>query len=189
MAEPGQDIAEFHFEYTEPTLFVPPKRAVRKVYLHCTASDLGFMVGLKLVEEVNRWHLYKEHWAGVGYHLLIDKKGSIMTGRDLEYQPAAQLGPDNMGNVASIAITVHGNWEFTEASMHSVVAICKAIDVAYHKIGKPVTFHGHCEIDPRPCPIYDYKSLLGLDLLGNLFNAACDPAAVVANNATKIGRK
>lgn len=175
--------AHWPFTKFDPTTFHIPTRRVTRVFLHCTASDNRALVGVGLVEEINRWHI-QNGWRGVGYHFLIDKEGSVMTARAIEETPAAQLGPDNMGNVATIAFSVHGLWDFTTASLQSAVAMCKSIDAAYKTAGKPVTFHGHKELDPRPCPVFDYKSLLGLDAKGNLFTQPFSLPAIVAEKAT-----
>jgi N-acetylmuramoyl-L-alanine amidase len=175
------------FRKFDPATFKVPQRKVTKVFLHCTASDLAFMVDTVLAEEVNAWHK-KNGWRGIGYHYVIDKEGAIITARALEETPAAQVGPHGTGNIATIAFAVHGMWNFTEASMHAVVALCHAIHDAYQDEGKVVTFHGHREIDPRPCPVFDYKNLLGLDDAGNYsVNVQFDPAEI-AHAATQAHR-
>lgn len=156
------------FRIVEPRDFAVPARVVKKIFIHCSASDQEWLKGIVMVEEIDRWHK-ANGWAGVGYHYLIDKEGTIVSGRDLEKTPAAQLGPNKNGNTNTIAIMVHGNWRFTPISLDSLVNLCKAIDAAYYLANKPVTFHGHCEIDPKPCPVFDYRRLLGLSDLGNLF--------------------
>ncbi len=167
-------MADWHFGIIFPSDFRAPARKVTRVFLHCTDSDAPTLVGLDLAEEVNRWHL-ANGWAGIGYHFVIDKQGAVVTGRPLELTPAAQLGEIplvppamvHMGNVATIAISTHGSKRWTEAGMRATRELCAAIDRAYRSAGHPVTFHGHKEIDPRPCPVYPYKDLLGLDGAGN----------------------
>lgn len=156
------------FKIVEPKDFAVPNRTVYRVFIHCSASDHEWLKGVGMVEEIDRWHK-ANGWAGVGYHYLIDKEGTLVTGRDLERTPAAQLGPQKNGNTNTIAIMAHGNWRFTPISLDTLVNLCKAIDAAYYLNNKTVTFHGHCEIDPKPCPVFDYKRLLGLSDLGNLF--------------------
>lgn len=185
MSEAGQDHAEFDFKKIDPSSFMRPQRKVKKLFVHCTASDDRSLVGLRLVDEVNRWHL-RNGWAGVGYHFLIDKEGSLLQARGLEYTPAAQLGKDNLGNYGTIAFSIHGNWEFTEASLQTAVALVKSISEAYRVVGEPITVHGHCEIDPRPCPIIDYRALFGLDLLGKPFAIDGVDPAIIAKKATRI---
>lgn len=185
MSDSGEP-AHWPFVMFDPPSFKCPQRAVTRVFLHCSAWN-GKVVGQQLAETINEWHK-ANGWTGVGYHFLVDHVGGVCTGRDIETTPAAQLGevplvtPDmvHKGNVATIAIMTNGLWDFTEAALESTWVMCKCIDEAYKLAGKPVTFHGHTEIDPRPCPVYDYKSLLGLDEKGNFNIGVSNPISVVA---------
>lgn len=166
--------------------FIEPARYVGRVFLHCTASDNAALEGVGLVEEVNRWHR-QNGWAGIGYHFMIDKAGAIMTGRPLEMTPAAQLGRDGRGNVATIAICTHGNWHFTAESLIATRELCREIDKTYRDLGRTVTFHGHCEIDPKPCPVYGYRGLLGLDQHGHFGVGMMSEPKVVAATVGALG--
>lgn len=165
--------AHWPFLIFDPASFKCPARAVTKVYLHCSAWD-GAALGQELAATINSWHI-ANGWKGIGYHFVVDNEGNICTARSLEETPAAQLGKDQRGNHGTIAIMTNGLWNFREAALQSTFMLCKAIDEAYKAANKPVTFHGHCEIDPKPCPVYDYRSLCGLDAMGNF--AANTPAS------------
>lgn len=172
--------AHWQFRLFDVGSFVIPQREVKRVFLHCSAWDNAAINGTDLVDEINRWHI-SNGWRGVGYHFLIDKQGNVMSGRPLEDQPAAQLGPDNKGNFATIAIMTQGLWHFTSESLTSTYKLCKIVNDQYTLAGRPVTFHGHKEIDPKPCPVYDYRGLLGLDGKGNLgMGITVSPANVAA---------
>lgn len=176
--------AHWPFNLFDPSSFKCPTREVKRVFLHCSANDNAAFAGQKLAETINEWHLANQ-WRGIGYHFVVDKSGLICTGRPLEEQPAAQLGKDNMGNKATIAIMTHGLWAFTAIGLQSTFTLCKAIDEAYKLKGRAVTFHGHCEIDPKPCPVYDYRLLLGLDEEGNFGTNPTATAEAVAELAKK----
>ncbi len=154
------------FVMFDPVTFRCPERKVERVFLHCSAWD-GKVVGHQLAETINSWHL-ANGWSGIGYHFVVDHLGGVCTARSLEEIPAAQLGPNRNGNTGTIAIMTNGLWDFTADALRSTYVLCKAIDEAYKLMNKPVTFHGHKEIDPKPCPVYDYKALLGLDESGHL---------------------
>lgn len=180
---------DWKFRIFKPSEFAVPARPVQRVFLHITASDLEHLKGVKLAEEVNRWHVEKEGWAGVGYHFLIDKEGMISTGRALELTPAAQKGERlgrTDGNIGTIAICTHARWVFSVPGLIATRELCLAIDAAYRAAGRPVTFHGHREIDYRPCPVYGYQGLLGLDGKGNLGAAMYLPVEVVAQAARNL---
>lgn len=140
----------------------PPRRPVDRVFLHCSASDArgpGYQ-GAALVATVRAWHLARG-WSDVGYHVLIDRAGSLRAGRDLERTPAAQRGH----NTGTVAIMVHGLTDFSDAGLAACAALCRAINSAH---GGAVTFHGHREVAAKSCPVFDYRSLLGLDGNGRM---------------------
>lgn len=136
-------------------LFEKPERQIDRVFLHCSASDDEFLEGEGLVGTVRNWHLAR-NFSDVGYHFLIDKLGKVMLGRDLEKIPAAQKGH----NTGTIAIMVHGLTDFAPASLTACHQLCKQINTVYE--GR-ISFHGHCEVSSKSCPVFDYKSLLNLD--------------------------
>jgi len=140
-------------------MFSKPKRTVTRVFIHCTASDLPQHDN---VAAIRKMHLDRG-WSDIGYHLFISKKGKIEKGRDLELTPAAQRGH----NTGTIAICLHGlrKEKFTNAQFERLQALCLAIDEAY--LGK-ISFHGHCEIAAKTCPVFDYKKVLMLDNFGSL---------------------
>lgn len=140
--------------------FEKPGRPVDRVFLHCSASDNP---DHDSVHVIRRWHTAEppegNGWGDVGYHFFIQKNGGIQQGRALEVSPAAQKGH----NTGTIAICCHGLRDFTEAQKSSVHALCKEINEAYS--GK-ITFHGHCEVSNKSCPVYPYKKWLRLDQAG-----------------------
>lgn len=146
----------------QPPSYRPPYREVRRVFLHCSASDADGddYKGEQLVHTIRAWHLQRG-WSDVGYHYLIDMDGLIVTGRPLDRIPAAQRGH----NTGSVAIMVHGLTRFSDAALGAVRALCAAINAAH---GGRVTFHGHREVSTKACPVFDYRSALGLDGNGRM---------------------
>lgn len=134
--------------------FTKPSRHVERVFLHCSASEID-MEGQGMVDEIRRWHL-KRGFSDVGYHVLIDKAGLVLHGRDLEKMPAAQ----KRHNARTIAIMVHGLTDFPAVMLEACRALCAEINEAYQ--GR-ITFHGHCEVSAKSCPVFDYRALLALD--------------------------
>lgn len=139
--------------------FRKPARSVSRVFLHCSASDNPSHDSAAVIDG---WHR-QNGWAGIGYHFFIRKDGTLETGRDLEKIPAAQAG----NNAGTIAICLHGLevGRFTEAQFDTLRALCQQIDSAYRGA---VTFHGHCEVAAKTCPVFDYRKVLGLDIDGAL---------------------
>ena len=146
----------------DPAAYRPPRRPVTRIFLHCSATDARGRdyQGAALVDTVRGWHLARG-WSDVGYHMLIDAAGTISPGRDLERTPAAQRGH----NTGSVAIMVHGLGAFTEPALSACAMLCQAINSAH---GGAVTFHGHCEVAAKRCPVFDYRSLLALAADGRM---------------------
>lgn len=144
--------------------FVKPRRPVSRVFLHCSASDAegSHYEGQGLVDTIDLWHRARK-MNGIGYHFVQDKTGRFMKGRSLELIPAAQEG----NNTGSIAICVHGLAlnKFTAAQKSGIIAMCREINAAYSGM---ITFHGHCEVSAKSCPVFPYKEWLKLDKYGRM---------------------
>ena len=139
--------------------FVKPNRDVRKVFLHCSASSNPEHDDVSVIRE---WHLDRG-WSDVGYHFFIKFDGTVQEGRSLEQIPAAQAGY----NTGSIAICLHGleSSTFRVAQMAALQNLAQQINSAYKG---EITFHGHCEVSDKRCPVFGYKEILSLDSLGYL---------------------
>lgn len=144
-------------------------RDVDRVFIHCSASDHAHHDDVKVMRD---WHVNGNGWSDVGYHYFITKAGVLQEGRPLEKTPAAQGG----NNTGTIAICCHGLAEerFTKAQFRTLIDLCKAINTAYAGM---VTFHGHCEVANKACPVFDYRSVLGLDDKGSMTFAPSDSPA------------
>jgi peptidoglycan hydrolase-like protein with peptidoglycan-binding domain len=140
------------------SVFEKPKREITKVFLHCSASNRP---NHDDVEVIRSWHKQRG-WSDIGYHYFIRADGTIEKGRNIESKPAAQKGH----NTGSIAICLHGLYpqDFTLSQFDSVYKLCNIIDAAYDD--RRISFHGHCEVSNKPCPVFDYISVLSLDRLG-----------------------
>lgn len=139
--------------------FRKPARPVRRIFIHCSASDRPEHDSAAVIDA---WHKAKG-WAGIGYHFFIQKKGTLELGRDLEKIPAAQEG----NNTGTIAICLHGLQvdKFTDAQFRTLRTLCDQINRAY---GGDLTFHGHCEVAAKTCPVFVYDKVLGIDTNGKL---------------------
>ena len=148
-------------------VFKKPARPVDRVFVHCSASDNPDHDSAAVI---NDWHKQKG-WAGIGYHFFIRKNGVLEQGRSIEKTPAAQEG----NNTGTIAICLHGlaGDKFTEAQFDTLRNLCDQINQAY---GGAITFHGHCEVSKKTCPVFDYRAFLDLDPQGKM---ALKRAAIV----------
>ena len=138
-------------------MFEKLKRKVNRVFIHCSASDVPAHDNVATIRE---WHLARG-FSDVGYHFFIRKDGTVEEGRSLKKTPAGQKG----NNTKTIAICLHGllKDKFTEEQFSSLRDLCGDIDDELD-----VTFHGHCEVSVKSCPVFDYKEVLRLDEEGNI---------------------
>ena len=136
--------------------FDKPERDIDRVFIHCSASSLPSHDDVMVVRG---WHL-KNGWSDIGYNYYITFDGVIHWGRDLERSPAAQRGH----NAGTIAICLSGLNvdDFTQEQFDSLKGLCEQID---NQI-PDVTFHGHCEVSDKECPVFDYKKVLNLTDFG-----------------------
>lgn len=120
------------------------------------------------VAVIERWH--RERWpvdcaTSCGYHFFIRHNGTLQESRDLELIPVAQGGH----NTGSIALCLHGLTEstFSKAQFATLNKLCREIYDAYEG---QITFHGHCEVSTKSCPVFDYRKVLNLDPFGRMNN-------------------
>ncbi len=162
--------------------FRKPARPVDRVFLHCSASDRPEHDSVAVIDA---WHKARG-WAGIGYHFFIRKDGILELGRDIEKIPAAQEG----NNTGTIAICLHGldRGRFTEAQFATLRELCGQIDRAYGRGINQVSFHGHCEVANKACPVFDYRAVLSLDKAGRLGTVAPNmkPISSVSAEAPEI---
>ena len=139
-------------------MFARPVREVDRVFLHCSASDNPEHDN---IDVVRGWHVDDKGWDDVGYHYFIRRDGTLEAGRPLEKSPAAQIG----NNAGTVAICLHGlmRERFTKAQYRTLMILASDIDDAY---GGMLSFHGHCEVSSKPCPVFPYRAVLGLDSHG-----------------------
>ena len=143
--------------------FTRPARHVDRVFLHCSASDNPDHDDIATIRS---WHVDERGWSDVGYHYFIRGDGALQEGRPLQRTPAAQAGH----NAGTVAICLHGLAEenFTDDQFRTLTALAREIDEAY--AGR-VTFHGHCEVSSKSCPVFPYREVLGLDGAGRMAGA------------------
>jgi len=145
--------------------FKKPKRKVEKVFIHCTAYPHQDLFGQALIDTINRWHVARR-FREIGYHYVIDMNGDLLEGRSLESNPAAQRGH----NSRSIALCLDGLHfrQFNKKQFNTLRKLANQIDEVYDN---EITYHGHCEVSRKECPVFDYPAVLGLDRWGRRVNS------------------
>lgn len=133
-----------------------PLKQVRKIVIHCSASDFG------TAAMIDRWH--KEFgWDMIGYHRVIGNghsdagrryepklDGRVEMGRILTVQGAhAKRGGHNAD---SIGICLIGNWQFTDRQLNKALPdLLFELCEKYKLTSEDVV--GHYELDDtKTCP-------------------------------------
>ena len=99
---------------------------------------------------VHKWHL-ANGWAGIGYHYVIRKDGTIERGR-----PLATVGAHAEGqNFHTVGINVTGNFEKeipTKAQITSLEKLLLSVCDIYHLDPGVTTIVGHRDENNTDCP-------------------------------------
>ena len=109
--------------------------------------------------EIHRWHI-NNGWAGIGYHFVIRKNGTIERGR-----PIDTIGAHCYGyNKRSVGINVVGDFEKdfpTNDQLRSAVQLTAYLCQLYrlNPFGDEVIL-GHCDLNNTLCPGKNFYSEL-----------------------------
>lgn len=132
-------------------------RKITEIIVHCTATRANWREGQKTstkVAEVKRWHTKERGWSDIGYHYLIDRDGTVATGRPLE-RDGAHVRGRNRGTIGISLFGGHGSSETDDFSENFTPAQDKALrkliaDLRAKYGNVPVT--GHNQYSRKACP-------------------------------------
>lgn len=137
-------------------LFPQVARPLREIILHCTATRPEWMDGRQTadkVAEVRRWHKARG-WRDIGYHFLIDRNGTIASGRPLGETGAHTIGR-NSGTIGVALIGGHGAAATDKFEQHFTgaqdVALRQLIAALNAQFG-PLAISGHNQWAAKACP-------------------------------------
>ena len=139
----GLPIVETNFKFNE-RLLVRPKTDTIVVH------HVGIPDGDTSAAAIHRAHL-NNGWAGIGYHYVIRKDGTIERGR-----PLATVGAHAEGqNFHTVGINVTGNFEKeipTKAQITSLEKLLLSVCDIYHLDPGVTTIVGHRDENNTDCP-------------------------------------
>lgn len=151
-------------------------RAVNLIVIHCSATPQGRQV---TVYDLDKWHAergfqrqaaaaaaFNPGLKHIGYHYLIDLKGEVFTGRDVEEVGAHVAGH----NARSVGVCMVGMKRFTAAQWAALRRLVIGLRAAY----PGARICGHRDLSPdadgdgvvepqewlKDCPTFDVKSWL-----------------------------
>lgn len=140
-------------------------RDITGIIVHCTATRRDFMEGQPTaakVAEIRRWHIEGRGWSDIGYHFLIDRDGTVETGRPIDRNGAHVRG-HNRGTIGISLFGGHGSAEtdafhdhFTEAQDAALQSLLAELKDRFGNV--PVT--GHNEYAAKACPGFNVATWL-----------------------------
>lgn len=133
-------------------------RPIREIIVHCSATRPEWMAlssTSQKVMEIRRWHVQDRGWNDIGYHLLIDRDGTVAKGRPME-KVGAHVAGYNTGTVGVCLIGGHGSAEtdrfadhFTPAQDAALRKVLADLRAQFPTIAK---ISGHNEYAQKACP-------------------------------------
>lgn len=137
-------------------------RYVDEIIVHCSATKPEWMSGTTAaakVREITRWHTDPpRNWSDIGYHVVIDRDGTIAPGRSLQREGAHAKG-HNANTIGICLIGGHGSSaadrpedHYTPAQMR---ALKREIDRLNNQFGLAMKVNGHNRYAAKACPGFD----------------------------------
>lgn len=134
---------DYNLQFTDLT----PREATSRIVIHHTGNPTD--------DDLSAEQLHRSHqnlgWAGIGYHFVVRKDGSIELGRPVECVGAHAEG----FNYTSIGVHVCGNFnlaEPTEAQLNALPMLLADICEAYGLIASDSVVMGHRDLMATACP-------------------------------------
>lgn len=142
-------------------------RKIDEIIVHCTATRPDWWATRtpnQKVAEVRKWHTSPpNNWNDIGYHFLIDRDGTVVTGR-----PVSAAGAHVQGhNANSIGISLFGGHgsnandpfekNFTPEQDEALRHLITSLEVQYPTIKK---VSGHNEYASKACPGFNVDKWL-----------------------------
>jgi N-acetylmuramoyl-L-alanine amidase len=135
------------------------KRTITEIIVHCTATPEGKDY---TVEDIRKWHTAKppqgRGWSDIGYHYVIDRKGHILPGRDVdtigahcEGHNAHSIGVVYIGGVSAL----NGKPKDTRTLAQKAALIRCLTELK--RIYPQAKIYGHCNFSSKECPCFDAK--------------------------------
>lgn len=132
------------------------RHPVREIIVHCSATRPDWMQGRPLAEkvaEIRRWH--KDNgWNDIGYHWLIDRDGSVVSGRAENVVGAHTVGK-NSGTIGICLIGGFGSAETDRFDRHFTAlqdAALRQVIAGIEKRTQIDRISGHNEYAAKACP-------------------------------------
>tara|TARA_R110000764_G_scaffold119392_1_gene207113 strand:- start:600 stop:1040 length:441 start_codon:yes stop_codon:yes gene_type:complete len=140
-------------------------RHINLIVIHCADTYKRMLVGAK---EITQWHVDRG-WSDCGYHFIINRFGTVETGRNLNVSGAHARGY----NKNSIGICLVGGRSdndkpednFTAEQKKTLAALIINLQIEYPN----ADIKGHNQLSNKSCPNFNVKDFMSnIDI--HLFN-------------------
>lgn len=125
-----------------------PRSQTTRIVIHNSGTPNDEDIGAKWI---NRFHREENGWAGIGYHFVIRKDGTVEEGR-----PIWAIGAHAQGsNSDSIGVCVSGNFSIanpTAAQIESLAILLANLCADYSIPVDRQHILGHRELNATDCP-------------------------------------
>ena len=139
-------------------------REITEIFVHCSDTRPEWMKDRPLshkIQEIDRWH--KERgWAGIGYHIVLDRDGKIGNGRDIS-QIGAHVKGHNKNSIGVVLIGGHGGAaddkfedNFTNKQKITLLKVLEDLTSQFPN----AKIRGHNEVAAKACPTFNVKEFL-----------------------------
>ena len=132
-------------------------RALNSIVVHCSATRPNWMDGKSTaakVREIRLWHTRDNGWSDIGYHIIIDRDGTVCAGRPMERVGAHTVGR-NTGSVGVCLIGGHGAAATDRFDQHFTVSQDRALRAVLADLRRKygnLAVSGHNEHAAKGCP-------------------------------------
>jgi len=134
-----------------------PKKVLFVILHHAAASQCS-------AEQINQWHL-KRGWAGIGYHFLIRKDGTVEEGRPIQYVGAHCNG----NNSCSIGVCLEGDFRKEKPTNEQIEALNNLIPKIRKVYPTIKRILNHNDLYKTACPVVNLKGMVkGTNQRGDL---------------------
>ncbi|GJM20280.1 MAG: hypothetical protein DHS20C15_01950 [Planctomycetota bacterium] len=154
-ADPRAVLPELHrrseWGARAPSSNVLPMSTVYRVTVHHSAERSparGQAAGA--LRDIQNYHKDSQHWADIGYHVLIDPQGGVWEGREWGLQGAHASGANNIGNLGICLLGDFSNAGVAAAQQAALVSVLDRLRTHYG-LG-PDSIYTHRELKATECP-------------------------------------
>lgn len=92
--------------------------------------------------------MYEKGWPGIGYHIVVEKDGSITLGNGFDRITYHCKGQ----NSRSIGIALQGNFTTNKVGQDQLSGLKQAIEIVNLALGRTVAIFPHSMFRPTECP-------------------------------------